>query len=84
MSPKQFKEIRETFRLTQKELADCLGLTQKAVSHYETGFRKPGATVRVIMTMLSQLPHTQAKKLLAMMDEIAENFSRNKIKSRSK
>ena len=84
MSPKQFKEIREKFELTQKELADCLGLTQKAVSHYETGFRKPGATVQVLMTMLNQLPQMQAKKLLAVMDEIAENFTRNKAKRRSK
>jgi len=82
MSPKQFKEIREKLGLTQTQLADCLGLTQKAVSHYETGFRKPGTTVQVIMTAFEMLPDSQAKKLLAMMGEIAESLARKKAKRR--
>ena len=84
MSPKQFKEIRDTFGLTQKELAHCLGLTQKAVSHYETDFRKPGSTVQIIMTALDKLPKAKAKKLLELMDEIASDFAHNKSTRRRK
>jgi transcriptional regulator with XRE-family HTH domain len=83
MSPKQFKAIREGFGMTQDEFAVCLGLTQKAVSHYETGFRVPGSTVQVIVMALELLPPSQAKKLLGLMKDISEKRSRKLARSTS-
>ena len=82
MSPEHFKSIREGFGLTQGEFAACLGLTQKTVSQYEIGFRVPGPTVRVIMLALEKLPAAQAKKLLSLMRDMAEAYSRKKTRGR--
>src|SRR5262245_27425572 len=45
MDAKQFgarlKELREGAGLTQTELADKAGLSQRAVSHWEQGLREP-------------------------------------------
>lgn len=35
------KRIRREVRLTQNQLASMVGSTQAAISHYETGRRKP-------------------------------------------
>lgn len=35
------KRIRRAVRLTQNQLASMVGSTQGAISHYETGRRKP-------------------------------------------
>ena len=37
LSPKDFKFLRKTMKLTQDELADCLGLTSQTVARYEKG-----------------------------------------------
>ncbi len=78
MSPQQFKKIRESFGLTQKEIANCLGLTQKTVSQYEMGFRKPGPTVQVVMEALDRVSAKQLKEILDIMKEVSE-----KIQSKS-
>ncbi|MCB0369625.1 MAG: helix-turn-helix transcriptional regulator [Bdellovibrionales bacterium] len=72
MSPEQFKYIRESFGLTQNELATCLGLHQKTISQYEIGFRKPGPTVVIVMNLLQQVSHSQSQKLLDLMEQISE------------
>lgn len=74
MSPRHFKKIRESFGLTQAEFAACLGLTQKTISQYEIGFREPGPTVRVFMSVLEELPKDQSKKLLERMRRIGEEL----------
>lgn len=40
MNKEQFKQHRKTLNLTQKELAEELGITQASVSRIETGARK--------------------------------------------
>lgn len=78
MNAQQFKKLREKFELTQDELAVCLGVTQKAVSHYETGFRSPGPTINVVMKTLDSLPLAQANKILSLMKEISETLKSDK------
>ena len=72
MSPKEFKEVREKFGLTQIEFASSLGLTQKTVSQYEMGFRSPGPTVKVIVSAIDTLPMNQARKLLELMKDVSD------------
>lgn len=38
---KRLKELRTNRRLTQKELADKIGMTNKNISAYESGYRQP-------------------------------------------
>lgn len=38
----RIKELREKAELTQKELADKAGVSQRAISHWEQGLREPG------------------------------------------
>jgi len=52
--------------LTQSELAECLGLTQKTVSQYEKGLRVPGPTVQVVMKTLDRVKPNQFKTLLEL------------------
>lgn len=78
MSPKHFKQIRESFDLTQEEFATCFGLTQKTISQYEIGFRETGPTVRVLALTLEELPKEQAKKLLERMKRISEGLASKK------
>ena len=37
----KIKEYREEFEMTQKELADKIGSTQRNVSHWENGINEP-------------------------------------------
>lgn len=43
------RELREGRGLTQKELADALGVTQQAVQQYEHGTIKPTVTTAIAM-----------------------------------
>lgn len=64
MSPKRFTEIREKMGLTQEQLSEVLGLAgRKPVSHYETGFRKPGDLVAAIMELFDSLPEKKSLEL---------------------
>ncbi len=80
MKPQEFKKIRESFGLTQSELADCLGLIQKTVSQYEMGFRVPGPTVQVVMNTLDRVKRNQLKTLLEIMKEVSEELKAAKTK----
>lgn len=40
---KNFKEFRESKNLTQKELAEKIGVTHQMISQIEMGFRPPSA-----------------------------------------
>ncbi len=80
MKPQEFKKIRESFGLTQSELAECLGLTQKTVSQYEMGFRVPGPTVQVVMKTLDRVKPNQFKTLLELMKEVADELKVAKSK----
>ena len=41
MFAKNLKRIRKLRGLTRKELAEKVGVTVKAIGHWETGIRKP-------------------------------------------
>ena len=71
MSPKQFRDIREKLELTQKELAQTLGVTEMAISHYETGFRRPGPTIGVLLRVLNSLSKKQAHELVTLLQSHA-------------
>lgn len=64
MSPKRFTEIREKMGLTQEQLSEVLGLAgRKPVSHYETGFRKPGDLIAALMELFDSLPEKKSLEL---------------------
>ncbi len=44
------REARQSARLTQRELADRLGVPQPAVARWEAGVREPGVRVAVRMS----------------------------------
>lgn len=44
MIGKNIKQLRKARGLTQKELADKLGVTQSAVGNWEAGIRNPRAS----------------------------------------
>ena len=49
MTPEQFKNERERLRSTAQEMADLLGVSQRAIFYYENGQRKiPLVTEKLI------------------------------------
>lgn len=52
MNGKRLKSLREEKELTQKDLADMLGLTPKAISFYELGSREPSGEVLINMARI--------------------------------
>lgn len=49
MTPAELKEARQSLGLTQTQLAEKLGVTLRAVQHYEGGSRQiPEPTARLI------------------------------------
>lgn len=61
MDGKRLKALREENGLTQKELADKLSLTPKAISFYELGSREPSGEVLIKM---AHILHTTTDYLL--------------------
>lgn len=63
---KKLYELKERSGLTQKKAAAKLGVTDKAVSKWETGTAKPGVeTIRKI----SALYNISVEKLLEILEE---------------
>ncbi len=52
MNGKRLKELREEYGITQKELADKLNLTPKAISFYELGSREPSGDTIIQMARI--------------------------------
>jgi len=80
MSPSAFREIREELGLTQEQLSKALGVAKLTISQYETGFRKPGKTVVILMRVLYALPSKKANELLKLMRTYADDVE---LKGRS-
>lgn len=59
MSATEVKDIREKLRLTQAELATQIGVTQTAISYWESGVRKPRGPA---LKLLSALAETSRRK----------------------
>lgn len=49
----RLKQIRKTQNLTQKQLAQLIGVTERGIQRYESGERKP--TFDVIISLLDNL-----------------------------
>ena len=52
MDGKRLKALREENGLTQKDLADKLSLTPKAISFYELGAREPSGEALINMAKI--------------------------------
>ena len=62
---KRLKKIREEHNLTQKQLADLIGGTERSIQNYEAGDRKP--TFDVILAILDKVD-VDANYLLGRVD----------------
>lgn len=74
MSPDQIKEVRTQLGLTQEEMADALGIAKLTMSQYETGFRKPGPTVLILLTVLGSLSKKKALELIEILNQAAKTL----------
>lgn len=71
MSPDEIKALRTKLNLTQVEFAKALGVAKLSMSQYETGFRKPGPTLVILLRVLESLPIKKAHWLLDLFREHA-------------
>ena len=82
MKPKEFREIREKLDLTQKELAEILGLSvYMSVNHYESGFRNPSTLIATLMRIFDDWPE---KKSLELREALKEKREPSKSSRRRK
>jgi transcriptional regulator with XRE-family HTH domain len=58
---RRIQELREAARLSQAQLADFLGVTEKHVSHLETGFRPVGPQTARLLAVLEKLHKGELK-----------------------
>jgi len=58
MTSEEFKAIRDRLNLTQGQLADKIGLSERSIRYYEQGGRPVPATVSILLeTFLRGLGH---------------------------
>lgn len=62
MHAKKVKKFRAKFNLNQTDFGVLFGLTSKAVSNIETGFRKPSRTMIQILGLFASLPEAQVQE----------------------
>ena len=64
----EFKKVRVKLNMNQEQFADLLGMSSKqAISNIETGLRKPGTLVGIILRVLDALPLRKAQELAEQM-----------------
>ena len=82
MKPAEFREIRERLGLTQKELAEILGLSSyMPINHYESGFRQPSELIKRVMRIFDRWPEKKSNELREALKEMGET---EKARSRKK
>ena len=79
MSPVQIKKMRSKFQLKQEQMAIALGIGTKTYGQYEIGFRKPGGSALLLMSLLDSL---SLKEALALIDDLTDVAIRLEKKSR--
>jgi transcriptional regulator with XRE-family HTH domain len=68
MTSEEFRRIRLKLDLNQEQFATLLGMSSKqAISNIETGIRKPGSLVGIILGVLDDLPKRKAEELTELM-----------------
>jgi transcriptional regulator with XRE-family HTH domain len=70
-------ELRRKQNLTQQQLADALGLSQRTVGHYEVG------RIRVQVYMLPELSDCLRVSISELIDPVRKALSRRKPSRRS-
>ena len=65
-------ELRRKQNLTQQQLADALGLSQRTVGHYEVG------RIRVQVSMLPELSDCLGVSISELIDPVRKALSRRK------
>ena len=65
------RTARKQKRLTQLQVADHLGITRSAYSHYETGFRDPDTDTLIRLASLYEVP---VEYLLGIYDQTAKTL----------
>ncbi len=78
MSPNEIKSIRTRLSLTQESLAEVLGIATLSMSHYETGFRKPGPTALIFLVVIDSLPKKRALELIELFRKAADRLRRDR------
>jgi transcriptional regulator with XRE-family HTH domain len=58
------REFRKAFALSQKDFGSLVGLSAKAVSNIETGFRNPSRPVLRLVSLFRSVPKKQALQLI--------------------
>lgn len=77
MSPKDIKNLRTKLGLTQKDMAEALGVAKLTISHYETGFRTPGPTLLILFMVLDSFSKKSALELLGYFKTEARKIDSN-------
>lgn len=54
MTPRQIKQIRTKLGLTQEEFAELVGVSQEAVSQWESGMTKPDKRSTKIIKLVKE------------------------------
>jgi DNA-binding XRE family transcriptional regulator len=71
VSPAAIKEMRSRLGYTQASMAEALGVAKLTLSQYETGYRKPGPTILILLTVLDTLPKKRAHELTELFRKVA-------------
>lgn len=51
-SNKQFRDIREQLNLTQKEMAECLGVTENYIYLIESSKKDPSKSMQILIRLV--------------------------------
>ena len=81
MRPSNIKELRINLGLTQEQMAYALGIAKLTMSQYETGFRKPGPTVLILLAVLDSIPRKRALELIEILDKAARALGHERKRS---
>ncbi len=79
MNPKEIKKLRAALGLTQRELAERMGVTVTAVAHWEAGHRTPSGPAEKLLELLAEnikgsekMSKKQVKKFFAKLEQDKE------------
>ena len=59
MQPETITKVRDRLNMSRQELADTLGMTERAVRQFERGERRPSKTTARLLLFLISFPREQ-------------------------